>query len=111
LDPSIVEEIVNASPALQYVADIANRAKHGVLRESRSGQFAELVDVGFTVPQSAVSKITVCAFSVGVDICNSNEVTLRGSVLPRDAPALDAFAVLNEALSAWEEHALKKLAA
>lgn len=110
LDPQLVEEVVNCSLSLQYVADIANRAKHGSLRESRSGHFAALVDVGITVPQSAVSAITVGAYNVGVDVCKPEEVILRGTVQPQRGAALDAFAVLTEGISAWETHVLYKIA-
>lgn len=50
-NPALIEELVNNSKALQYVADVANQAKHGELRKSRSGQFATLQDLSFTVPQ------------------------------------------------------------
>lgn len=110
LDPQLVEEIANRSLALQYVADIANRAKHGVLRKSRSGTFAELVDVGFTVPQSAISRISVGAFSVGVDVSNPGEVEVHALVRPRGRDAIDAFEVLAGAIDAWELHAIKQIA-
>ena len=110
LDPSFVERVVNESRALQYVADIANRAKHGVLRTSRSGAFAELIDVGFTVPQSSIAKITVGAFAVGMDITNLDDVELLAFVKANEGEAADAFTVLAEALAAWETHVISRIA-
>jgi hypothetical protein len=111
LEPRLVEEVVNRSPVLQYVADIANRAKHGVLRESRSGKFAELINVGFTVPHTAIAKITVGSFNVGVDIAKPNEVELRAFVKPKGVDASDAFAILAKAVGIWEEQVIKYIAA
>jgi len=111
LDPQLVEDAVNQCTALQYVADIANRAKHGVLRDSRSGKFAELVDVGFTVPQTAIGKITIGAFSVGVDVSKPEEVEFHAFVKPKDEEPVDAFVTLTEALNAWEAHVITRIAA
>lgn len=109
LDPRLVEEVVNKSQALQYVADIANRAKHGVLRESRSGAFAELVGVGFSVPQSAISKITIGAFSVGIDVEKSKKVQLHAFVKPTNCDAINAFTLLTEALNTWDVSVIEKI--
>jgi len=106
-----VEEIVNNSIALQYVADIANRAKHGELRNSRSGQFAELVDVEINIPQDALSSISVGAFDVRVKVAKPEQAALSASVQLRSGAVLDAFVVLSEAMAKWEEHALVKLTA
>lgn len=111
LDPQTVEEVVNRSPSLQYVADIANRAKHGILRNSRSGQYAELSDLGFTVPQTAVARITVGAFNVGIDVARPDEVELRASIKLRSGDILDAFATLNDANNQWEKHIVKRIVA
>lgn len=102
LDERQVEKAVNDCLALQYVSDIANGAKHAGLRESRSGYFAELVDVGLTIPQTAIASITFGAFNVATDVSKPEEVILRASIQPRERPALDAFAVLTEAVEAWE---------
>jgi len=111
LDSRVVEDVVNDCVPLQYVSDIANRAKHGDLRESRSGHFAALTDVGITIPQSAISAITVGAFNVGVDVAKPNEAELRASVQPQGKAPLDAFAVLTNAIEAWETRVLHRIAA
>jgi hypothetical protein len=106
-----VEDVAKGSTHLLLVSDIANRAKHGQLRESRSGKWAELADVGWTVPQSSLSKISFGAFSVGIDVEKPEEVQLRAVVRLSDGVQLDAFAVLEEAVVDWERHALSRLAA
>lgn len=111
LEPRSVEVVVNEHRALQYVADIANRAKHGVLRKSRSGVFAELVNVGFTVPQSSIAKITVGVFSVGVDATKPNDVELHASVKTSENEVIDAFSVLDEARCILETRVIKCIAA
>jgi len=50
-----IEQIANVERPLSIVADIANRAKHGVLSKSRSGDFAKLQHVSISIPQSAVA--------------------------------------------------------
>ena len=111
LEPHSVEVVVNEHRALQYVSDIANRAKHGVLRRSRSGASAELVNVGFTVPQSSIAKITVGAFSVGVDVTKPNDVELHASVKTSENEVIDAFSVLDEAIGVLESRVIKCIAA
>ena len=106
-----VEDVANRSIHLQVVSDIANRAKHGQLRKSRSGNWAELVDVGWTIPQSSLSKISFGAFSVGIEVEKSEDVQLRAIVRLRDGTELDAFSLLEQATSYWEEHAVLRLAA
>jgi hypothetical protein len=109
LDAQIVEETVNKRACLQYVADVANAAKHGKLRESRSGKFAELADVGWSVPQHAIQKISVGAFNVDIHVHNPHAVELHASIKPRVGDALDAFRVLEDAMSVWEAELLPLL--
>jgi muconolactone delta-isomerase len=109
LDKAIVEEAVNDSVSLQYVADVANAAKHGSLRESRSGKFAELIDVGWSVPQNAMEKISVGAFTVDLHVRNPEAAELYASIKPRGGEAVDAFRVLEEAIAVWETELLPLL--
>lgn len=106
LDPRQIESIANKCVALQLVSDIANRAKHGLLRDSRSGKFAELVNVGYTIPQTAISKIIFSAFSVATVVSNPSEIELHASIKTNDGITYDAFAILIEAQSEWETIAL-----
>ena len=106
-----VEAVANGSLPLLLVSDVANRAKHGELRQSRSGKSAELVGVGWTIPQSSLSKISFGAFSIGVDVQKPEDVQLRAKVRLNDGEEIDAFCVLEDAIADWERHALSRLAA
>ena len=106
-----VENEVNRCPALMYVADIANRAKHGVLRESRSSEFAELVDVGFTAPQDSIERITVAGPEVTLHLKDPQMVHIHATVATKAGIRLDALAVLSEAMQCWEKNVLTQIAA
>lgn len=106
-----VEDEVNRCSALAYVADIANRAKHGALRESRSGEFAELVDVGFNAPQDAIERITVAGPDVTVHFKNPQLVQIHATVATNTGVRLDALAVLHQAMDCWETRVLAHIAA
>ena len=101
-----IELIANAERSLSITADIANRAKHGTLRESRSGDFAKLQNVRISVPQSALTSIAfdkpVVKISVGIpeDAELLAEIGFDSGLAP-----IDAFDIASEALSAWETHA------
>ncbi|MDD5215306.1 MAG: hypothetical protein PHQ03_07200 [Methylococcales bacterium] len=103
-DPNIIEKLVDDSETLQYISDIANRAKHANLRKSRSNKFAILVDVGIEVPQTAISKIIFGAFSVHTDVSKSSEVRLKAFIkIPNSEEKMDAFAILNAGIQIWEQ--------
>ena len=106
----VVEEEVNRCPALMYVADIANRAKHGVLRESRSNEFAELVDVGFNTPQESVELITVAGAEVTLHFKNPQMIHIHATVSTKAGVRFDALAVLNESMQCWERNVLTQIA-
>lgn len=106
-----VEEEANQCQALLYVADIANRAKHGDLRESRSGDFAELVDVGLNAPQECISGITFAGPDVIFCIKDPNMVTIHATVATRSGGRHDALVVLNEAMEYWETKVLPQIGA
>jgi hypothetical protein len=108
-DPEQVEQAVNDAPMLQYVADIANRAKHDRLRTSRSGEYAELVDVGLSIPQTSVNRITVGAFNVDVEVATPSKVQLRAFVRLNCGVTHNAFIVLSEAIDVWESKVLSRL--
>lgn len=101
-----VEEEVNRCQALTYVTDIANRAKHGELRESRSGDFAELIDVGFNVPQESVERIVFAGSDVTLHVKDSQMVSIHATVATRSGGRHEAIAVLSEAMECWETKVL-----
>ncbi len=97
-----VEEIVDQCLPLCYVADIANRAKHGTLRQSRSGAFAELVNVGYDIPQEAIECIAVAGPQVSVHVRDPQLVSIHATVVAAGGIKLDALTVLQEAMKCWE---------
>lgn len=106
-----VEGIVNQCQALTYVADIANRAKHGELRESRSGDFAELIDVGFDTPQDCIERIAVAGPDVILHIKNPQLVRIHATVATKSGGRYEALSVLNDAMNCWESKVLPQIAA
>lgn len=111
LTAKTVEEEANRCRALTYVADIANRAKHGELRESRSGEFAELIDVGFNAPQESIERITVAGPDVTLHIKDPQMVSIHATVRTGSGVRYEALAVLNEAMEHWETRVLSQIAA
>lgn len=109
LHGKIVEEEVNRCHELGYAADIANRAKHGVLRQSRSGEFAKLGDVGFTAPQESIERIIVAGSEVTVHFRDLNLVQIRATVTTNSGARLDAITVLDEAMKRWEASIISKI--
>jgi hypothetical protein len=105
-----VENQVNQCSALKYVADIANRAKHGSLRESRSGQFAELVNVGHKMAQDSIEQITVTGSDVILHTKNSGLIQIYATVATNNGTRLDALAVLNDAMACWETRVIPQIA-
>jgi hypothetical protein len=101
-----IERLVDANDSLQFIADIANRAKHGDLRESRSKRFAKLVDVGLEIPQTAVRQISFGAFTVDLDVMLPDKIELKAFIeLANGHERFDAFEILKSGLNVWEEKA------
>ncbi|MEI7462192.1 MAG: hypothetical protein WCK15_22590 [Pirellula sp.] len=100
---SRIEHIANAERLLSITADIANRAKHGVLKESRSGDFARLQNVIISVPQSALARIVFDrpAVKLTVDIPEDAELFAEIGFDSGRAP-MDAFQTAADALTVWE---------
>lgn len=102
-DPRYIESIVDSSPALQLVADIANRSKHGTLKKSRSGQFANLSRVRFTAPQKSISSITFSAIDVVVNVSYPDQVEYTASVVSDSGVELgNAKEILSNGIAVWE---------
>jgi hypothetical protein len=110
LGSKAVEEEVNRCKALTYVADIANRAKHGELRESRSNDFAELIDVGFNAPQECIERINFAGPDVTLHIKDIQMISIHATVATRSGDRHEALAVLTEAIECWETKVLAQIA-
>ena len=105
-DPKIIEKIADFELSLGISADIANRAKHGNLRKSRSGRHARLANVGFTIPGDSIGSIVFGAFDVNLNVALPDTATLRAFIeFETGETPLDAFAVAEDAMKAWETHA------
>ena len=111
LRDNVVEAEASKCKALTYVADIANRAKHGGLHASRSGDFAELVDVGFNAPQESIEQITVAGPDFTLHIKDPQEVIIHATVATRSGERYDALAVLTDAMECWESKILSQIEA
>ncbi|MDE2060609.1 MAG: hypothetical protein KGL31_04460 [candidate division NC10 bacterium] len=100
----IVEDVVNADPALAVCADLANRLKHGELRCSRSGWYPKFGVMSFTAPQAALGSLTFGAFEVAVEIADPSLVEFNLPVIDQsDAEVGNAFEFAARALSALEQ--------
>lgn len=106
-----VEDEVNGCRSLCFVADIANRVKHGTLRKSRSGEFAELRDVSHVVTQEGLERIVVAGPEVAVHVRDPQLVTIHATVVTSSGTRFDALTVLNEAMHCWETTILPRIAA
>lgn len=106
----IVEDEVNKCPALTYVADIANRAKHGTLSKSRSGQDAKLMEIGYEVPQESIGNISIAGSDVSLDIISPKLIQIRARVVTSSGTNLEALTVLSDAMSFWETQVLPRIA-
>lgn len=109
LNGRTIEEAVNRCPALTYVADIANRAKHGVLRASRSSVCAKLVDIGFEAPQTSIARIVVEGPIVTVYLKEIQNVEIQANIATSTGARFDALSTLREAMDYWECNVLPRL--
>lgn len=102
-DPQSVEHTINADSTLQICADLANRIKHGGLRDSRSGLYPSLGQVSFSALQAAIGSLTFKAFEVEVEIANPNQVEFALPVIDQSGKQIgDAFQYAEKGLAALE---------
>ncbi len=80
--PAAYEASLDAVRCLTLCSDIANRAKHGELDRSRSGCFAKLGALEYSIPQAAVA-----AFSYGADWANT--IVAKPELVEMELPILD----------------------
>ncbi|WP_436716571.1 hypothetical protein U8335_03925 [Roseiconus lacunae] len=105
-DPKRIERIVNAEPSLMIVADVANRAKHGNLTQSRTGDYAKLDSVRVSIPLEAIGSIAFQESEIRVDVAIPDDTELVAMItFDSQCTPQDAFAVVRHAISAWEKNA------
>jgi hypothetical protein len=98
-----IENIANTNRSLSITADVANRAKHGQLTQSRSGDFARLQNVSVSIPQSAIASIAFEKQSVVIAVGIPENAELFAEIgFDSGLAPVDAFPIAVQALSAWE---------
>jgi hypothetical protein len=101
-----IEQIANAERSLSIAADIANRVKHGVLTQSRSGHFARLQNVRISIPLSSVGSISFNRPTVRIEVAVPDYAELFAEIgFDSGDEPVDAFEVATQAIEAWETHA------
>lgn len=99
-----VEAEASADSALSVCADIANRLKHGELRDSRSMKSPRLGALTYSVPQEAMGKLTFRAFEVELDVSKAELVSFEMPVIDKQGRAIgDAFKFLERGTAQWEQ--------
>lgn len=107
VNPQRIEDLVNTESSLMIAADIANRAKHGELRQSRTGDFAKLEGVQVSLPQGALESICFRDSTIQIDVAIPDDAELTATIaFDSGAPSQNAFVVAQHAISAWETRAL-----
>jgi len=101
-----IEQIANADRSLTIVSDIANRAKHGTLTSSRSGDYAKLQNVTVTIPMSALQTIAFLKPAIKVTVELPENAELSAEIgFDSGIPTIDAFVTTEKAIDAWRKHA------
>jgi hypothetical protein len=104
-NPEDVEEFVNVTPDLQVCADIANTAKHGQLRTSRTGRFLRAGPLHFEIPQAALASLSLLMNEVQIDLAKPDLVTFRLPLLDASGSDVgDALFHLRAGVEAWESY-------
>ncbi len=102
-DPEYVENLVNCTPALCIVADVANRLKHGTLTRSRSGHFPRLAPLQYSIPGGALKSLVFSSEGVTIEPADPQAVELSFSVLDRSGQVVgDAIVLLESAITELE---------
>lgn len=97
-----LENEINKYSCLTYCSDIANGLKHGELRDSRSGKFAQL-----SVVQNILVNAELTSVIYRLDVIvpkNMDCVKIKASVNGMNGQfLLDAYTCLHESLIAWDD--------
>ena len=112
VNPQQIEDVVNTEPSLMIASDVANRAKHGELRQSRTGEFAKLDGVQIVLPQNVIQSIGFQDSTIRIDVGIPDDAELTATIaFDSGAPTQDAFTVVQDAISAWENKAFRLIEA
>lgn len=108
LNPKDVEKIVDKNFSLQLIADIANRAKHGTLNKSRSGKYAFLGEVGFSIPAASLNLLTFEPWTTSIKVIDTEKVVFTAKVKSQNGEFIaNALEIIDSALKILEVEILK----
>jgi len=71
-----IEKIINADDNLKICADLANKLKHGKLKQSRSGLFPSFGELEFSFDQKTITSLTFTDKDVIFDIALPNDLKI-----------------------------------
>ena len=103
-DPQRIENLVDRTPALCLLADVANRLKHSELhRRRRSGTVPQLGRPGYSIDGRWLKSLEVSAAGVVIEPVSPAAVELSFPIIDPTGRVLgDAVVMLSAALSYWE---------
>jgi predicted DNA-binding protein len=102
--PQDIENIINNDKQLAVCGDIANRLKHGDLRESRSSLFPKLGKLKLSFTKEILSSITFSGKEIEFDISRPNDIEVSIPIYDKDRCEIgDGFKFLEEGISRWEQ--------
>ncbi len=112
---SFIEDMVNKDFRLKVCADIANRLKHGELKESRSKRYPKLGRLSYTIEVTNINEFRITTnsprlgdlqaqvFSFNLTPEDPQIVQVTIPILDMDGVVLgDAIEYINYAVSKWE---------
>jgi hypothetical protein len=103
-NPDFIDNLMNRTPALCLVADIANRLKHSNPQRSRSGCWPRLERPEFRGHQSGVRSIEISTTGVAIEPTSPDAVELFYPVVDESGRLVaDATVLLASAISYWEK--------
>ena len=102
--PQDIENIINSDKLLSVCGDIANRLKHGDLRESRSSLFPKLGKLKLSFTKEIISSIIFSGKEIELDISRPNDIEVSIPIYDKDGCEIgDGFKFLAEGISRWEQ--------
>jgi hypothetical protein len=102
---TLVEQAIDNDPDLSICLDLANLAKHAILRESRSRLFPYFgPNVIFSIPLEAIGSITYTANEFHTDVAHSSLATVTLPVFDQAGNEIgDAFVYAERGITALEQ--------
>jgi hypothetical protein len=104
-DPQRIENLVNRTPSLCLLADVANRLKHSESgRRSRSNAARQLGRPVYSIDSRKIKSLEISAEGVVIEPATPEAVEISYPILGQaGGPAADAIVLLDAALAYWEQ--------